>query len=249
MKEIDILTQKYLDGTTTLREEQRLAELISSKSDATVAEKIMAEMLMQRRHSEDEMEQWLTEDETELYDTIMRQRRQRKVIRKLAAAASIVIVIGVALWFVTGRKTEHDRIIAWQTTVTGDGQKPEKPTQQLLIKTDDVNKGVTKRIVVATEELPKNTESVKPVKPQTVEKTMTKADDLTPTDKIQNLIAGIETKLEEIGDSVYMAHVENMIYTDRKQKELVDKMIAAGAYKKYNTPPIYESSDISEYNF
>ncbi|MDE5782988.1 MAG: hypothetical protein K2G91_11190 [Prevotella sp.] len=249
MKEIDILTQKYLDGTTTLREEQRLAELIGSKSDATVTEKVMVEMLMQHRHREDEMEQWLTEDETELYDSIMRQRRQRRIIRKLAAAASIAMVVGVALWFVTGRKTEQDRMIARQTTVTGDSQKPGKATQQLHVKMADVNKRATKQIVVATEKLPKNTESVKPVKPQTVEKAIVKADDLTPTDKIQNLIVGIETKLEEIGDSVYMAHVENMIYTDRRQKELVDKMIAAGSYKKYNTPPIYENPDISEYNF
>lgn len=249
MKEIDILTQKYLGGTTTLREEQRLAELIGSKSDATVTEKVMVEMLMQHRHSEDEMKQWLTEDETELYDSIMRQRRQRRIIRKLAAAASIAMVIGVASWFVTGRKTEQDRMIARQTTVTGGSQKPGKATRQLHIKMADVNKRATKQIVVATEKLPKNTERVKPVKPQTVEKTIAKADDLTPTDKVQNLIVGIETKLEEIGDSVYMAHVENMIYTDRRQKELVDKMIAAGAYKKYNTPPIYENPDISEYNF
>lgn len=249
MKEIDILTQKYLDGTTTLQEERRLGELIGCKLDATVAEKVMAEMLVQRRHSEDEMELWLTEDETELYDTIMRLRRRRRIIRKLIAAASVVIVISVTFWFNADRKAEQNGPVVWQKEATDYGQKTEKPIRQLYAKTANTNKRFTKRLIVATKELLQNTDSVKSTESKTIEKTVAKIDDMPPTEKIQDLIAGIEAKMEEIGDSVYIAHIERMIYTDRKQNDLVDKMITLESYEEYDTPPIYEDTDISEHNF
>lgn len=249
MKEIEILTQRYLDGTTTLQEERRLAELTGSKPDATAADKVMMTMLSQRRHSEEEMEQWLTEDETELYDAIIRQRKQRSIIRRLAAAASVAIIIGMALWFISDRKAEQNVYIASQTSATDYSKKQNTSIRQTYAKTSDADKTITQRSVVATEEPLQNTESIKPVEPQTTEKTMAKAEDMTPIEKIQDLIASIETKLEEVGDSVYTTHVERTINTNRRLSTLVSKMIASGTQDKQDYPPIFENTDIVTSNF
>ena len=52
-------------------------------------------------HGEDEVEQWLTEDETAVFDSIMAQRhqRQRRTLWKLwTAAASVVALLCMAVW-------------------------------------------------------------------------------------------------------------------------------------------------------
>ena len=249
MKEIEILTQRYLEGTTTLPEEQRLAELTGSKPDATAADKAMTTMLSQRRHSEEEIEQWLTEDETELYDAIIRQRKQRGIIRRLAAAASVAIIIGMALWFTSDGKVEQNVHIASQTPATNYQKKQETSIRQTYAKTADANKIIAQRSIVATEEAPQNTGNRKPAEPQHTEKTVAKADDMTPIEKIQDLIASIETKLEEVGDSVYTAHVERTIDTNRRLNTLVSKMIASGTHDKQDSPPIFENTNIVTSNF
>lgn len=249
MKEIEILTQKYLDGTTTVQEEQRLAELTGSKPDATAADKAMTTILSQRRHSEEEMEQWLTEDETELYDAIIRQRKQRGIRRRLATAASVAIIIGMALWFTSDRKAEQNVHIASQTPATDYSKKQKTGIRQTYAKTPDTDKTITQRSVAATEVTPQNTKSIKPVEPQTTEKTVAKAEDITPIEKIQDLIASIETKLEVVGDSVYTTHVERTINTNRRLNTLVSKMLASGTQDKQDYPPIFENTNIVTNNF
>ncbi len=249
MKEIEKLTQRYLDGATTLQEEQRLAELTRRKPDAAAADKAMAAMLSQHVHSEEEMELWLTEDETELYDTIIRQRKQRRIIRRLTAAASVAIIICMALWFAPDRKTEQHRHVAWQAPAADYTKKQEKAVRQTYAKMYDADKTIAQRDVVTTEEPPQNTESIKPAKPKDTEQTVAKADDMTPIENIQDLIACIEAKLEEVGDSVYTAHVERTINTNRRLNTLVGKMIASGTHDKRDYPPTFENTNTVTHNF
>lgn len=99
MNDIDILTQRYLDGATSLQEERRLAELIDNCPHATEEQKAIALMLRQGvTHSEEEMEQWLAEDETAVYDSMVARRQRRKGMVKWAAAASVAVIVGLSLW-------------------------------------------------------------------------------------------------------------------------------------------------------
>lgn len=96
MNDINILTQRYLDGDTSLQDEKLLAEMIDRCPDATKEQKALTEMLRCHVvHGEDELEQWLTEDETAVFDSIMAQRhqRQRRTLWKLWTAAASVVAL------------------------------------------------------------------------------------------------------------------------------------------------------------
>ena len=108
MNDINDLIQRYLDGTTSPQEERLLAEMIDSCPDATADQRALADMLRcHTTHSEDEMEQWLTEDETAVYDNIMNHRRHRNILR-WAAAAVAVAVVSLSLWLGIGSKGNEE---------------------------------------------------------------------------------------------------------------------------------------------
>lgn len=58
MNDIDILTQRYLNGDTSLQEERLLADMIGNSPDATKEQKALAELLRGSAvHGDDEVEQ------------------------------------------------------------------------------------------------------------------------------------------------------------------------------------------------
>lgn len=251
--EIENLTRRFLAGATTQQEERRLAELTERKPDATATEKAMAAMLRQRRHSEEEMERWLTEDETQLYAAIVAQRRRHTAIRRWAAAACVAIAVGMTLWFGTGRDDTQGQRLAQTDTAAHTGGTAAETAQ-------------TERIV-ATTTPPDDAEQTAPAAEKS-NKTMAKvtvADNgrqrttgrttgrttanMTAMEQIQDLIAGIEAKLDYVEDSVYTAHVEQLINTDKRLNRLVEKIMASGTPVNEVYPPISEQSHINQYSF
>lgn len=116
MNDIDILTQRYLNGDTSLQEERLLADMIGNSSDATKEQKALAELLRGSAvHGDDEVEQWLAEDETALYDGIMAQRcRRRRAL--LTAAASVAVLLCLSLFLPQGGKSDGDYPVAAGTS-------------------------------------------------------------------------------------------------------------------------------------
>lgn len=247
--DIGTMMQRYLSGETTPEEERRLAEMIGRKPDATAEEKALAAMMRPLAHSEEEIEQWLAEDETELYDEIVRQRQRRAGIRGWAAAASVALLTGVALWLGMGSGETPGAPLAQETAAPDSSAGGTVTAQAGHTAMAERHQKAMERTAIGTgrsrHDAAEATEGGQE-KPRTAAK---KADDMTPVEQIQDLIAGIEAQLETVGDSVYTAHVERMIESDRRLNRLVDKMMASGTQQEQAYPPTSGRGDYISHNF
>ncbi|MDO4171586.1 MAG: hypothetical protein Q4D28_02630 [Prevotellaceae bacterium] len=198
-EETEMLTQRYLEGSTTLQEERRLAELLGEKQDATAEEKAILAMLGRGGHSAEEMERWLEEDETELYDTIVAQRRRRIIIRRWAVAASVAVVVGFSLWHVLPQKGGDMMPTAMQERPTYNAtaavetlQTPDTPcdstsrVRQLKLRKHIANAAVAEE----------------------------KERETGMNDGFKEALAYIDARLNTVMDSVSQAQAEQVIATD-----------------------------------
>lgn len=210
MNDINTLTQRYLDGDTSLQEEKLLAEMIDRCPDATKEQKALAEMLRCHVvHGEDEMEQWLTEDETAVFDMIMaqRHRRQRRTSWTLwTAAASVVALLCMAVWLGFSNEESGKPPVATVESVT--------PREAEKVTSDAKNVPLPQRPVpqekVTAASMPKKeTPSKKAEEPS-----------LTTKDNMQDAIAMIETRLNKVADSVAMAQAEQVVISDARLARL-----------------------------
>ena len=210
MNDINTLTQRYLDGDTSLQEEKLLAEMINRCPDATKEQKALAEMLRCHVvHGEDEMEQWLTEDETAVFDMIMaqRHRRQRRTSWTLwTAAASVVALLCMAVWLGFSNEESGKPPVATVESVT--------PREAEKVTSDAKNVPLPQRPVpqekVTAASMPKKeTPSKKAEEPS-----------LTTKDNMQDAIAMIETRLNKVADSVAMAQAEQVVISDARLARL-----------------------------
>ena len=210
MNDINTLTQRYLDGDTSLQDEKLLAEMIDHCPDATKEQKALAEMLRCHVvHGEDEMEQWLTEDETAVFDSIMaqRHRRQRRTLWTLwTAAASVVALLCMAVWLGFSNEESGKPPVATVESVT--------PREAEKVTSDAKNVPLPQRAVpqekVTAASMPKKeTPSKKAEEPS-----------LTTKDNMQDAIAMIETRLNKVADSVAMAQAEQVVISDARLARL-----------------------------
>lgn len=210
MNDINTLTQRYLDGDTSLQDEKLLAEMIDRCPDATKEQKALAEMLRCHVvHGEDEMEQWLTEDETAVFDSIMaqRHRRQRRTSWTLwTAAASVVALLCMAVWLGFSNEESGKPPVATVESVT--------PREMEKVTPDAKNVPLPQRPVpqekVTAASMPKKeTPSKKAEEPS-----------LTTKDNLQDAIAMIETRLNKVADSVAMAQAEQVVISDARLARL-----------------------------
>ena len=210
MNDINTLTQRYLDGDTSLQEEKLLAEMIDRCPDATKEQKALAEMLRCHVvHGEDEMEQWLTEDETAVFDRIMaqRHRRQRRTSWTLwTSAASVVALLCMAVWLGFSNEESDKPPVATVESVT--------PREAEKVTSDAKNVPLPQRAVpqekVTAASMPKKeTPSKKAEEPS-----------LTTKDNMQDAIAMIETRLNKVADSVAMAQAEQVVISDARLARL-----------------------------
>lgn len=210
MNDINTLTQRYLDGDTSLQDEKLLAEMIDRCPDATKEQKALAEMLRCHVvHGEDEMEQWLTEDETAFFDSIMaqRHRRQRRTSWTLwTSAASVVALLCMAVWLGFSNEESGKPPVATVESVT--------PREAENVTPDAKNVPLPQRPVpqekVTAASMPKKeTPSKKAEEPS-----------LTTKDNLQDAIAMIETRLNKVADSVAMAQAEQVVISDARLARL-----------------------------
>ena len=98
------LTEKYMDGTASHREEQMLLEQLRSIPSPTGEERGLMAMLQTGGQRMEGREEWLLEDESELFDRLKdhghRRRPWHKAARWMAAAAVLagVCMVSLALW-------------------------------------------------------------------------------------------------------------------------------------------------------
>ena len=66
MNERELLINKFLAGETTIEEEQMLARLIEGEAEYENLQPLLY-LLKSKKHSDEELEKWLTEDYSDEY--------------------------------------------------------------------------------------------------------------------------------------------------------------------------------------
>jgi hypothetical protein len=175
------LIDKLLNEQTTPEEEHLIAQKLRQKED---------------------IERWLIEDETALYDSIVakRQAKRRYLRWTIAATIAIVLAIGVAvLW----PKQEAMSLVATTNAI----QKSQPiPTAQDTV------------LVAQQPPIPKQ------IKSHTVKRQQVSRQTST-IDSLQYYIARLEHELENVSDSTYTAKAEQVIRADARLQKLVQRIM------------------------
>ena len=175
------LIDKLLNEQTTPEEEHLIAQKLRQKED---------------------IERWLIEDETALYDSIVakRQAKHRYLRWTIAATIAIVLAIGAAvLW----PKQEAMSLVATTNAI----QKPQPiPTAQDTV------------LVAQQFPIPKQKRS-HTIKHQQVSK------QVSTIDSLQYYIVRLEHELENVSDSTYTAKAEQVIRADARLQKLVQRIM------------------------
>lgn len=184
------LIKKLLNEQTTPEEEHQIAQMLQQEED---------------------MESWLTEDETAEYDRIVSQRSTKLRILRWAIAAAIAILLvagAVILW--PQQPSEPQVVITTNSTPTS---KSNDVKEQPLLLQKEVQQPASKKV---------KTRSVKRRQAST-------------TDSLQYYIARLEKELENVNESTYTAKAEEVLRADARLQKLVQR-IMMGELTKDNMP-------------
>ena len=209
------LLDKFLEGTTTLDEEKQLGRMLA-ESDVPAELKALAELLKAEPCDASDAEEWLTEDLTDEFDRIVSRRKQHTVIRRLIAAASVLLIVGIGalLWFGSEDKA-NDAVVASDKTMASSsrGESAYPPVTEVIDESTEALSGRN---------------DVKPQQKAEIE-IKTKPDTTLSTtlseEQLNTLLAAHQAKLREIDDSVDMAHIKDYIENDEQLYKIGQKAL------------------------
>lgn len=184
-----------------------LIEKLLNEQTTPEEEHLVAQMLQQ----EQDMESWLTEDETAEYDRIVSQRSTKLRILHWAIAASIVLLMvggAVILW----PQQPSEPQVAIITNFTP-ASKSNDVKEQPLLPQKEVQQPASKKV---------KTKSVKRRQASTI-------------DSLQYYIARLEKELENVNESTYTTKAEEVLRADARLQKLVQR-IMMGELTKDNVP-------------
>ena len=209
------LLDKFLEGTTTLDEEKQLGRMLA-ENNVPAELKALAELLKAEPCDASDAEEWLTEDLTDEFDRIVSRRKQHTVIRRLIAAASVLLIVGIGalLWFGSEDKA-NDAVVASDKTMASSsrGESAYPPATEVIDESTEVLSGRN---------------DVKPQQKAEIE-IKTKPDTTPSTtlseEQLNTLLAAHQAKLREIDDSVDMAHIKDYIENDEQLYKIGQKAL------------------------
>ena len=209
------LLDKFLEGTTTLDEEKQLGRMLA-ENDLPAELKALAELLEAEPCDASDAEEWLAEDLTDEFDRIVSRRKQHTVIRRLIAAASVLLIVGIGalLWFGSEDKANDAVVVSDKTMASSRMGESAYPSETEVI--DESTEVLSVR------------NDVKPQQKAEIE-TKTKPDTTPPTtlseEQLNTLLAAHQAKLREIDDSVDMAHIKDYIENDEQLYKIGQKAL------------------------
>lgn len=204
------LLDKFLEGKTTLDEEKQLGRMLAD-NDVPAELKALAELLKAERCDASDAEEWLTEDLTDEFNRIVSRRKQHTVIRRLIAAASVLLIVGIGalLWFGSEDKA-NDAVVAVSDSRGGSAYPPAAEV------IDESTVALSGR------------NGVKPQQKAEIEnKTMpgTTPSTTLSEEQLKTILAAHQAKLCEIDDSVDMAHIKDYIENDEQLYKIGQKAL------------------------
>lgn len=213
--EMKQLLDKFLEGTTTLDEEKQLGRMLA-ENDVPAELKALAELLKAEPCDASDAEEWLAEDLTDEFDRIVSRRKQHAVIRRLIAAASVLLIVGIGalLWFGSEDKANDAVVVSDKTMASSSmGESAYPPVTEVIDESTEALSGRN---------------DVKPQQKAEIE-TKSKPDTTPPTtlseEQLNTLLAAHQAKLREIDDSVDMAHIKDYIENDEQLYKIGQKAL------------------------
>ena len=185
------LIDKLLNEQTTPEEEHLIAQELRQKED---------------------IERWLIEDETALYDSIVAKRQaKRRNLRWAIAAVIVALVISGAtiLWPQQASETQ----VAKTTNAILNDKSNDTTKQQPLLSSTEIQQAVPQKAKV-----------------KAVKRRQTSA-----TDSLNYYIARLEKELENVNESTYSTKAEEVLRADARLQKLVQR-IMIGELTKDNVP-------------
>ena len=214
MNERELLINKFLAGETTIEEEQMLARLIEGKAEYENLQPLLY-LLKSKKHSDEELEKWLTEDYSDEYFRLVANRR-RTIVRRWLAAASVLLIVGIGalLWFGSEDKA-NDAVVAVSDSRDGSAYPPAaeviEESTELLSSRNAVmpqQKAESENKTIASSS--RGESANPPVKNADAPSTTLSKEQMAP------ILAKLRKRGEEIDDSVDRAHIRDYIMNDEK---------------------------------
>lgn len=213
--EMKQLLDKFLEGTTTLDEEKQLGRMLA-ENNLPAELKALAELLKAEPCDDSDAEEWLTEDLTDEFDRIVSRRKQHTVIRRLIAAASVLLIVGIGalLWFGSENKANDAVVVSDKTMASSSRGESAYPHATEVI--DESTEALSGR------------NDVKPQQKAEIE-IKTEPDTMPSTtlseEQLNTILAAHQAKLHEIDDSVDMAHIKDYIENDEQLYKIGQKAL------------------------
>lgn len=185
------LIDKLLNEQTTPEEEHLIAQKLRQKED---------------------IERWLIEDETALYDSIVaKQQAKRRYLRWAIAAVIVALVISGAtiLWPQQASETQ----VAKTTNAILNDKPNDTTKQQPLLSSTEIQQAV----------------------PQKAKVKAVKRRQASVTDSLNYYIARLEKELENVNESTYTTKADEVLRADARLQKLVQR-IMIGELTKDNVP-------------
>ena len=187
---------------------KELIDKLLNEQTTPVEEHLIAQELRQ----EEDIERWLIEDETAVYDHIVAKRQaKRRYLRWAIAAVIVALMISGAtlLWPQQASETQVAK-----TTIAILNHKPNDTTkQQHLLSPTKIQQAV----------------------PQKVKVKGAKRRQTSVTDSLNYYIARLEKELENVNESTYTTKTEEVLRADARLQKLVQR-IMIGELTKENVP-------------
>lgn len=214
MNERELLINKFLAGETTIEEEQMLARLIEGEAEYENLQPLLY-LLKSKKHSDEELEKWLTEDYSDEYFRIV-SNRHRTIVRRWLAAASVLLIVGIGalLWFGSEDKA-NDAVFAVSDSRGGSAYPPaaeviEESTELLSSRNAVMSqqKAESENKTIASSS--RGESANPPVKNPDAPSATLSEEQMAP------ILAKLRKRGEEIDDSVDRAHIRDYIMNDEK---------------------------------
>lgn len=252
--EADMLRERFLAGETTREDEARLYALLD-RPGATAEELALMSIIRPSLSDGYDTEAWLTEDESQTYYEIVAGRKRRW--RTMTGWAAAAVVVGIV--FLTGLHigrndtivdNTNNNIMTAHVTATASSPAVAAPTPadgsaKRHVQTERPASGQQQ----TTEQLP-TTRQHRTTGPTATAghepQLMAQADapntaavqetaGMTAADSMAMMIERIERDLDNLSDSVYLAHVEQIIRADERFQKLIGKILINNMNRQ-NTP-------------
>lgn len=174
---------------------KELIDKLLNEQTTPEEEHLIAQML----RKEEDIEQWLTEDETETYDHLVSQQKSRRRAVRWAVAAVLAVVIAAG------------GVILWPREAAPVDRQPVATNQAPLP-------------VIST-----HTDSTQPVAKQAQPKKAlhrSRKATVATKDSLEYYIARLEKELDEVTDSTtYTAKAEEIIRADARLQKLIQRIM------------------------